>query len=424
MPTQIPNNTNFSPYISGWESMADGLLPGEPIYTEVARSFVPLVGRTALTEIFPEEIIEQRVVVIQQSQEATTTIMPLVDWGKQDVVTGQTGGTSKFMMVQPLVIRQTKFIAHGELNTRLRPGTMNERWSPSEQIDRIIETMVQEHALTWDVYRALMLLGGIHYTDPRTGVSVEVSAQIPPHNFWSYNVSAGFMGRNESLMFKSVLDSNTTNSTTSGVPFTDPNADLLMGMRSFANWFKVTNKSRVTAMYLSADLAHILMNNNQVKLSQGGTVFGMGSAPIVRDSADPISMNQFTMNAEGLSSISGIPLRPVETGFRDPVTNLYRPVFPKNKIVAVSEVNSNGGNEAPGRTQYCVSEESGGRPGLWTRTVDETQPPAPPGMYIQMGNAGLPYLKFPYRVAHLNVASPQAVNNRLGIVGDYNFGVI
>lgn len=427
MPFNVPNNTNFSPYISPWAITSNDANPGEAIYTELARSFVPLVGNSPLTELFPEEMIPERVVRIDQSFEAAATIMPLVDWSKPDVVTGGGGGFTRSMMVQPLVVRNTKAIAHGAMNIRLKPGTANEMWSPQEQVEKIVSDMVKEHNLTWDVFRAMMLLGGISYTDPRTGVNASVSAQIPPHNVWKYNNFEGYQNRPEASIFLQMQDANQPEPNSMGVPWTHPNADILGTVNKLAMWFRTTNKSRITAMYMSADLAHILKDNNQIKLSMGGTAFGLPtrrSAPIVRETPEPSFAGNFTMNSEGfLDSIGGIPVRVVDTSFKDPVRGIFRMVFPKNKIVLVSEVDPNGQNEPPGRTQYCVSEEAGGAPGLWTRVIESTLPPAPPGMYIQMGNAGMPYLKYPYRVAHLTVASVNDINKRQGVQGDLQFGV-
>lgn len=434
MPFELPNNTNFGPYISPWVTTRNDMFTGEPVFTELAKSFLPLVGLSPLTDLFPIEEIMERVVVVEQSFEATSTIFPLVEWGKPDVVLGHEYGTTRRMMVQPLVIRRSAFISHGEINTRLRPGTINERWSPTEQIAMVMEKMMKEHNLTWDVYRASMLLGGISYTDPRTGVGANVSSQIPSHNLWSYNVTSGYQGRNEANIFRTYIDANTPAPASAGVPWTDPDADLVGAIQKFAMWFKDTNKSRITKMYMSPELKYVLMSNNQIKLALGGIITRVGAVTgdrmIIQDNSggminttpDPTYAGAIGVSPDGLLSIAGIPIETVETTFRDPVDGIFKRIWPKNKVVFVSTVDPQGGSEAIGRTQFCVSEESGGAPGLWTRTQDQTQIPAAPGMYIQMGNAGMPYLKYPYRVAHMTVCSVQDINNRMGVVGDLQFG--
>lgn len=428
---QIPNAPNFGPYVSPWNFVSNDARPGEPVLTELAKSFMPLEGRTSLSELFPDEQILERLVLIQQSFQAGDTIFPLVEMGKPDVILGHNYGTTRQFFVQPLYIRRSTFVSYGEVNTKLRPGTMNERWSPEEQISMIVQGMVREHNLTWDVYRAMMLLGGINYTDPRTGIGASVNSQIPSHNFWRYDVTAGYRGRNEANLFRTMLEFNDPNPATAGIPWTHPDADLVTCVQRFARWFKETNKSKITAMYMGPELKEVLMTNNQVKMVQGGLM----GLPHVNPTPERIKANEdilpraaesfsIGMSAEGLVSIAGVPIKTVETIFRDPVDGIYKRIWPKNKVVFIAEQDANGGSEALGRTQYCVSEESGGQPGLWTRTQTDTQIPAAPGMYMQMGNAGMPYLKYPYRVAHLTVAEVDAINTRLGVLGDLSYGTM
>lgn len=427
--SQVPVNANFSPMSGPFTPSSSDMYPGEPIYTEVAKSFINIMGRTPLTDIFPEETIRERLVIIEVEHEAYPSLMPLVDWNKPDVITGSNPNRMSRRPIQPLVVRESKFISHAELNTRLRPGSMNEFWNPEEQIAEIIRKMVESHNLTFDVYRGMMLMGGINLSDPRTGTSVAVSAQIPRHNIWEYTVTEGYRARNESSLFLKIHDANDVNPLSQGTPWTDPNSDILSMVQRFTNWFRQTNKSRVTAMYMSADLAHIISFNNQVKLFAGGTLFNVPpmGATISRQGPEPfvgLTPMGFGMGPEGVTSIAGIPVRVVDTKYRDPGSGRLKGVFPSNKVVFVSEVDANGRAEAPGRTQFCVSENKGGAPGLWTRMVEELPPPSPPGKLIQMGNAGLPYLKFPFRVAQVVVASPEDIHKRLGVVGDLSYGQV
>jgi hypothetical protein len=435
MPFELPNNINSGPIVTPWVTTNNDMFPGESVYTELAKSFLPLVGLTPLTNLFPEEEIYERIVVIEQTFESTSTIFPLVEFGKPDVVLGHEYGTTRRMMVQPLYIRRSSFMSYGAMNTRIKPNTTGERWSQEEQIAMVMESMVKQHNLTWDVYRAQMLLGGISYTDPRSGIGVSVSSQIPAHNLWSYNTVSGYKGRNEANIFRGIIDDNTPEPNNQGVPWTNPDADIVGCVQRFAMWFKDTNKSRITKIYMSPELKFVLMSNNQVKMAMNAVVPRLGAKTGDRfifengtggtvDYADYQGVAGINVGAEGLMSIAGIPIETVETQFKDPVDMMFKRVWPKNKVVFVSEVDPQGAAEAIGRTQYCVSEESGGAPGLWTRTQTQTQIPAAPGMYIQMGNAGLPYLKFPYRVAHMTVASVTDINNRIGVLGDVQFGQV
>lgn len=439
----VPNAPNFGPYISPTVTIAQDSIPGEPIFTELAKSLQPLVGQTPLTEIFPEENIEERIVVIEQSFEGVDTIFPLVEMGKPDLVLSDNDGTRTRRYVQPLYIRRSSFISYGEINSKVRPGTLNEKWTPAEQIQRRMSRMVTQHNLTWDIYRAMMLLGGISINDPRTNISAQVSAQIPAHNMWAFNTTTGYRGRNEASFFRNLVDVNAADPTlaSSGVPWTHPDAAIVDSVLRFARWFKDTNKSQITAMYMGPEMRDILSMNHEIKLSMGGfiprfgvnigdtTLFnsGTGGGLLVPEGGvgNRAMTGGLTLSSDGqVQAIAGIPIRVVDTIYRDPEDGIVKRIWPKNKVVFVSDVDSQGSREAPGRTQFCVSEESGGAPGLWTRVQDQTQIPAAPGMYVQMGNAGMPYLRYPYRVAHMTVATVDQINNRMGVLGDLSFGTL
>lgn len=429
---EVPANPNFGPYVSPYAITGNTENPGEPSLTELAKSFQPIVGNTPLSELFPEENILERLVYIEQEMSTVDTIFPLVEMGKPDVVLGHNYGTMRAMYAQPLYIRRSSFVSYGEINSKIRPGSVNDKWSPEEQIAMIVQGMVREHNLTWDVYRAMMLLGGINYTDPRTGIGAAVSAQIPARNFFHYGVTAGYRGRNEANLFRTLTEYNDVNPAASGVAWTHPDADIVACVQKLMRWFKETNKMVITGMYMSPELKEILMDNHQVKLITGGllgVVQGEAARRRFKASDDIIDTTQrnldgysIGMGPDGLTAIAGVPIYTVETTFKDPVDGINKRIWPKNKVVFVATRDINGGSVDIGRTQYCVSEESGGQPGLWTRRQTETPIPAAPGMYIQMGNAGMPYLKYPYAVAHMTVAEVAAINERLGLLGDLHFG--
>lgn len=422
---------NFDGNVTPYAITGNTENPGEPSLTELAKSFQPIVGKTPLSEIFPDEEIMERDVYIQQEMSTVDTIFPMVRFGQPDVVLGHNYGTMRAMRVQPLYIRRSAFVSYGEINTKIKPGTANEKWSPEEQISKVIEGMVREHNLTWDVWRASMLLGGINYTDPRSGVGASVVAQIPARNFFKYNVTSGYRGRPEAQLFRTLSDFNDPNPATQGVPWTHPDSDIVTSVSRLVRWFRETNKGVITAMYMHPELKEILMMNNQVRLVTGG-LLGLPDKPETRivPGEEIVDRNQLGLSGysiglgpDGLTAIAGIPIRTVETTYKDPVDGINKRVWPKNKVVFVATQTTNGESIDLGRTQYCVSEESGGQPGLWTRRQTETQIPAAPGMYVQMGNAGMPYLKYPYMVAHMTVGEVEDINNRLGILGDLHFGM-
>ena len=442
MPYNSVPTSYLSPFVSPWQTVANLDNPGEPFLLELAKSLALVEGITPLTEVFPDETIEARLVAIQQIFQGVDTIFPLVEPGQPDVILSGEKGTVRQMYVEPLYIRQSGSFSPDKINYQIREGTSNDRKPPEEIIQEEIARMTREHNLTWAVYRARMLLGGINYTDPRTGVSAKVSARIPAWNVWHYANRNGYRGRVEATFFRSIVDSYSAGADTalSGVPWTHPDADVVNMVRRFARWFSVQNKSKLTGIYMHADMLEVIAQNNQIRLAEGGVLFNTYTAsgtplnitasaqqavPLVVPSTgtDAAVSRAITMGPEGITAIAGIPIYTINTKYKDPVDGVWKMVWPKNKVVFVSQVDPQGTFEAAGRTQYCIGENIGGAPGMWIRYQNETQVPAAPGQYVQMGNAGLPYLKYPYRVAHCTVASVQDINDRLGVLPDQDFGI-
>ena len=81
-------NPNFDGNITPWAITGNTENPGEPSLTELARSFQPIVGKTSLSELFPDEEIMERDVYIQQEMSTVDTIFPMVRFGQQNVVLG------------------------------------------------------------------------------------------------------------------------------------------------------------------------------------------------------------------------------------------------------------------------------------------------------------------------------------------------
>ncbi len=403
---------NFGPYISPWITTGTTEAEWGRVFTELAESYIPIVSNTPLTELFPIETIEAQTVVVRQTMEPNHTIFPIVLPCKPDVLVGPNYGRERMFYVQPLFIRQSTSLCYGEINNRVR--NCNDPYPTGEQIQKMISLMVMEHNLTWDVFRARMLLGGIRYTDPRTGVFTDVASNIPAYNLFSYNVTAGIGGRNESKVFRTYEDTNSLSAVNAGTSWADPNADFVYTIQSIKQWFKATHKSNLTAMYMSPEMRSVLSTSNIVNWMSGVRI-------IESSSSSPYS--QFIqLGDDGLvTAIAGLEVREVDTEFIDPVDGVNKRVWPKNKVVFISGQSPTGEAQAIGRTQFCIGESPDGKPGIWSRTNMETHIPAAPGMYLQMGNAGMPYLTYPYRVVHVNVATLEDINNRLALQGDLNF---
>ena len=98
---------NFDGNVTPYAITGNTENPGEPSLTELAKSFQPIVGRTPLSEIFPDENIGERHVYIQQEMSTVDTIFPLVKFGQPDQILGHNYGTMRAYSVQPLYIRRS-----------------------------------------------------------------------------------------------------------------------------------------------------------------------------------------------------------------------------------------------------------------------------------------------------------------------------
>jgi hypothetical protein len=432
-PSQVPN---FGPLVTDSVIVDNNYFGNELTFYELAKSIEPLVGITPLKDIFPEETIEAKQVEISESYEPIGTTLPAVEMGKPDVFLGQSGKQFAKKNVQPLHIRGSFFVSHGEINSKVKPGTTNDRWSPAEQIQEKVTQFMVAHNLTWEIYRTWMLLGGINYTDTRTEYTINAPANIPAINLWNYQVKSGYQGRAEHALFRTVVDSNTADpgSAPAGIPWTEPDADIINCVKRLNSWYKQQYKAPLTRMFMTAELRDVISMSTQVALSLGngflpklGATAGQnGSTVSYQPTVIPAGgvINGLSLGEDGeIVAIAGIPITIIDTGFKDPSDGIYKRVWPKNKVVFVSEVNSDGAKQAPGRTQFCISEEKDGAPGLWTRVVTDVPPPSAPGYIFQIGNAGLPYFKYPRQILHMTVCSVEDIQKRLVVLGDFGLGV-
>ena len=427
----------FSPLTTEPVIVGNDTLRGEIMYTEMAKQIAASLGQKGVDDLYPDEQIEARQVKCTHYFEGIGTTLPTVEPGKPDLFLDFDGGQYLEKYYKPLYIRASFSVAYASINYKTRPGTVNERWPAADQIQEKMTKFMVAHALTWRVFRTMMTLGGINFTDPRSGIPTNARAYIPPHNVWSYNQTSGYQGRNEANLFRNLIDSRVAEEATAGVPWTNPDADILNFIRRFKRWFKDTNKSAVTDMYISPELADLISENNELRMFFGGNVLKFGAQAgdtTIYGTNGVGGGNYLPGNTYGngavsvvngdIVSIEGVKIHVVDLEFKDPESGMNRRMWPMDKVVFVSRQDSEGNFEAPGRTQFCISEYVDASPGLWVYAKADHVPPAAPGYLFQVGNAGMPYLKYPYRVAHVKVAELAAIRTRIAIPGDRSFGLI
>jgi len=432
----------FEAGVSPYQYIGDEYTFGSLQLTMLARSFEQLAV-TSLQEFFPSRLINERTIVVEQIIEGVG-IMPIVRFGIPS------GGyleqnRVRSMTARPAVVREDDFIEQHFINQVRRVGTFNEAYRPEEFIQRRVQQLVARHSRTKDLFITKALLGGIKYTDPRTGVSIDVSSNIPAHNLFKYDgfnatVSDGTInvggsglkankaltnskGRPEALMFKST-------DARCAVPWTDNKADIIYCLRLIKEYLYKTNKNRPTDILISSDLLTILMENEYIKalsnvpgvviLNQPTSTVA-GNANIAATANTPASY--ITMGAGGeISSIAGLRIIAVDGLYRDPVDNVIKTYWPAHKVAIVSRSASGDPSATLGFTYHCSGEAPDGQPGMYMRTSAMSEPPAPPGRVMQLGDAFLPVVIYPHWISILDVCEPNELSNKFIIQSNLSYG--
>lgn len=393
---------------------------------KLAQEYAKHPQNNNLASIFPVVTEPERMVTIMRKKSSIPTTTPSVELGKNDIVTSNDNDAYEVTAVTPIHLRETRVLQHGYMNNRVAPGSMNQRWAPEEQIAETVRQIVERQNFTWDVLRAQVLQGGINYTDSRTNTITRQLSYIPEANFWDYSEDDGYGGRADSRAFRNLANSNADTSV-GGVPWTDPNADLLKSFRTIAHWQLMTHKAKITKILMHPELMHVLAFNNGVKMSRGAIVLNapLGSNPIVPAEADPTMGAEYVSDAMGLKSIAGVPILPLFANYKDPQTNINTTLLSKNKVIYVCEQDFNGVSRTPGYTKLTYSEAAnGGEPGMWIRYDEDSPPPAAPGISVQIGVSGMPVLMYPDAVGTMKVAEIANVDAAQGVVPLYNFNVV
>jgi hypothetical protein len=424
----------FHPEITDYSYVGDLHSLGSLQLTMLARGF-DIVEQGQFDDLFPSTMINERTIVIEQIVEGLG-IMPIVRFG----VPG--GGFVEDDRIQrrlitPVVVREEDFIEQSFINQLREPGTMNSQWSPQQIIERRIQKLVNRHRRTVDLFRAKILLGGVSYTDPRTNYSIDVSTQIPAHNFFSYkgfsaDIAANALfhgysanqamtndkGRPEAFLFRSTDERF-------GVPWTDDRADIAYTIRQLKQWLLNTNKNMVTEIIMHSDLLTILQENNLIKSYMGipaALFMHNGSADFATANQQPPS-SFVTLGPGGdLYSIGGLRIRVVNGLYRDPVDNQIKHWWPAHKVALVAAQHMNDPNAKLGMTQHCVGEAEDGSPGVYVRMSGSQEPPAPPGRVMQMGDAFLPFAIYPEWISILDVCEPDDIRANQILQSDLGFG--
>lgn len=432
----MSTSTSLAPVTTPFDYIGDIPALGSLQLTKLARSFEE-IETTNLEPFFPAETIDARTIVIETIKEGLG-IMPIVKFG-QPAGSFAENDRIEQRIVQPAVVREDDFLDQGMINQLRAPGTMNDNYGPEQLVSRRVQKLVNRHNRTLDFFRAQALLGGISYRDPRTNVSINVSTNIPAHNMFRYDgfngpVAAGSnipgtpyvasrnltnnKGRTEALLF-------TDGSQNAGIPWSDPQADIIRCLRYLKQYLMNTNKNRFTDLVMSRDLYTVIQENNFIKAYMGGIGVLVGSpgtspSPIVGGPQTPA----FVAFGPGgdVTQLAGMNIVLVDNLFRDPTDDVIKKMWPSHRIAMVARSHMLDASATLGRTQFCVGEAPDAKPGMWMRTGPDQMPPSPPGRTMQMGNSFLPYAIYPHWIALIDVCEPQDVDSNLILRSDLSYG--
>lgn len=364
----MPNN----PTVTDFASVGDIPSLGTTALTELAQSFEQLPGDVG--QFFPDRTIEEAVIVIERTKDGVG-IAPLVNMGQPDAITDS--GLVERKIVQPAHSRESDFVPQGVVNQLRQVGTANER-AGKELLAQRVQRMVNRSVHLWKVLQCQTLLGGVNYTDPRTGAGINVSSFIPAGNL--RDLATAGAGR-------------TWDNLTTALPIHD--------LRAFKQHIYMVAKTKPTHILMRSSLKLLLeMNKDIIDRVEGSGARNAAGFVEYRDGE--------------LFKIAGMEVVVVDTLYDDPVTgNKGVHVWPINKVVVIAKQHQEQANELVGETVHCIGEDPMGRPGRWMRSSVDQAVPAPPGAGMQLGDSALPYLRYPDWVGILTVGNATTLANKV-----------
>lgn len=433
-----PSSLSFQGINTDWQYAGEGNFFGELELTELARSFNEL-ERTDLSPFFPDQYNNERTIIIEQHIEPVLGMMSVVEPGMPAGSFREPAGRVRRRYVQPLIVREDDFLDQLLINQMRRPGS-NEAYAPAEIIAQRVAAMVRKHQNTIDFFRVQVLLGGINYTDPNTGVSVNVPTHIPKHNLfrydgWNDTLAAGSVingtpykaaknftnnkGRPEALFFTNMAG------TEAGVPWTRHDADIVRSLRLLKHYLKQTNKNIFTHIIMSGDLYTMLLENDGLR-AHAGYLAHLDSNWVASTgiASPPGTMVRFI---EGdIAEICGLKVITHDDIMRHPETRELYKVWPAHKVALVAMNHHKFPDVRLGRTQYCLGESPDEKPGMWMRTLssEASPPPSPPGVAIQMGDAFMPFAVYPEWICLVDVCEPDDLESGILLAADINFNLL
>lgn len=440
----MPISQEFQANITPYEYIGDDPSFGSLQLTMLARSFSQL-SSTNLDFLFPTQKHFERTLIVEQMIEGHGVTPPV----QPGIPTGQFVEPDRLrrFSVVPQPFREDDSIDRMFINQLRRPGTINEQQPAQEWISARVQKLVNRITRVKEVFQSKMLQGGWRYIDPRTKVSIDVNANIPPHNFFSYKgwsdtVAEGgtvnimgrsftaataltpAKGRNEASFFTSV-DGKI------GVNWLYPQADIVRGLRLLQQYLYITNKNRFDTIIMSEELLSTIMATNEyIKAFQGIPGMLVNNLPtntVAGNAAVGMSTNPgplyMTFGPGGtITSIAGLRIVTLDGIWRNPATNKLETYWPTHKVALVASKSMSDSSASLGFTYHCSGESPDGQPGMWMETDMQAKLPAPPGALMRIGDCFVPVPIYPYWISLLDVCEPEDLYQNIPILPDLSYG--
>jgi hypothetical protein len=378
-----------------------------------------ILEQDTLDVFFPDRNINERTITVETIKYGIGTA-PLVQPG---VPAGNFLGNERIerRTFEPVYIREDDFVDQYTINQLREIGTINEVTPATEFIARRVQRLVNRQSATKKLLKALVLRGGVNYVDARTKVGINVSTNIPLHNFFRYDgwnavLAAGGTAGNYTAA-KNLINNKarpealffTDSANRIAVPWTNPNADIVRCLRMIRRYLANTNKNYMTDIVMSRDLLTVIMENNYIK-TYNGTMGIFHTAPTTGylesagGTGGKASPGYVTFDAAGdLTSIAGLKITFVDDLLPDPETGKLSKIWPANQVALVARTHFQDRGQSLGFCHHPVGESPDQQPGLWMRVGPDQQPPAVPGRAMQLGNAFLPFAVYPQWISVVTV---------------------
>ncbi|GBF34138.1 hypothetical protein DCCM_3250 [Desulfocucumis palustris] len=386
---------------------------------------------------------------------------PTVTPGQPDVF----GENSKFekTAVDPVFSRESFSVDTNTLNSLRMPGTLNEKYGRQYVADEM-KRYVARNDLLFDFLKTQMLQGGVDYTDPRTNKRTQLSAGIPashiitdvPTTDWDdsdapviddleeikllikddgkvspTHIMMNSIRRSKLSRNKQVLARGESARDTGFVVFKDGELARISGLEIVVQdtVYEALSPASVPTATITITEAEPAEGDN-IYITAGGVKTGTYTA-VAGETAQNVAANlsnfvngnpaipvvatvagavitltpKYHLQNQSLAisttgnitaTVAGSPLAVSSSGLVKAVTKMV----PDHKIVVACQ---SFGGDPLGRTDYVMGEHPQGKPGIWSRAAD-TVPPAAPGVLVQVGRAGMPYLLHPDWVVVRDVA--------------------